>query len=422
MVKRKNSQMTKKTKQIIAGVTVATLVLVGGFLYIQGKSQLASKKSKSDYSAVNVKEGTISSTTLLSGTVKALTEEYIYFDQSRGSDAQVTVKVGDKVSKGQQLVQYNTTTAQAAYDTANRNLNKIGRQINYLQTYGRPMASAQLSENASQETSGAASNSGQSSLQQPLQETNASYNQQLQDLNDAYADAQAEVTKAQQALNQTVVTSSHDGTVVEVNNDVDPSAKNSQTLVHVVSEGQLQVKGQLTEYDLATIKPEQKVKIKSKVYTDKTWDGKISYISNYPNAKNDASNELSQGTTASSAASYDYKVEITSPLDQLKQGFSVSVEVVNETKHILVPISAIFKEDGKQYVWTYDNSSSKATKTEVTLGNADAKSQEILTGLKVGQLVISNPNAHIKNGEKLKNVKSKVNSKGENSKESEVNQ
>ncbi|MBA2794991.1 efflux RND transporter periplasmic adaptor subunit [Streptococcus porcinus] len=409
MVKRKNSQMTKKTKKIIAGVTVATLVLIGGFLYIQGKNQLASKKSKTDYVAENVKAGTISSTTLLSGIVKALSEEYIYFDQSRGSDAQVTVKVGDKVSKGQQLVQYNTTTAQAAYDTANRNLNKIGRQINYLQTYGRPMASAQSSENSSQGSSGAA---GNNSIQQPSQETNASYTQQLQDLNDAYADAQAELTKAQQTLNQTVVTSNNDGTVVEVNNDIDPSAKNSQTLVHVVSEGQLQVKGQLTEYDLATIKPEQKVKIKSKVYADKTWDGKISYISNYPNDKNGTPNELSQGSTATSAASYDYKVEITSPLDQLKQGFSVSVEVVNETKHILVPINATFKEDGKQYVWTYDNSSSKVTKTEVTLGNADAKSQEILTGLKVGQQIISNPTSHIKNGEKLKNVKSKVNSKG----------
>ena len=40
--------------------------------------------------------------------------------------------------------------------------------------------------------------------------------------------------------------------------------KNSQTLVHVATEGQLQVKGTLTEYDLANIKTGQNVKIKSK--------------------------------------------------------------------------------------------------------------------------------------------------------------
>lgn len=47
------------------------------------------------------------------------------------------------------------------------------------------------------------------------------------------------------------------GTVVEVNNDIDPSSKNSQTLVHVATEGQLQIKGTLTEYDLANIKTGQ---------------------------------------------------------------------------------------------------------------------------------------------------------------------
>ena len=87
-------------------------------------------------------------------------------------------------------------------------------------------------------------------------------------LNDSYADAQAEVNKAQQALNETVVVSDVSGTVVEVNNDIDPSSKNSQTLVHVATEGQLQIKGTLTEYDLANIKTGQNVKIKSKVYSD----------------------------------------------------------------------------------------------------------------------------------------------------------
>lgn len=93
----------------------------------------------------------------------------------------------------------------------------------------------------------------------------------MQNLNDSYADAQAEVNKAQQALNETVIVSDVSGTVVEVNNDIDPSSKNSQTLVHVATEGQLQIKGTLTEYDLANIKTGQNVKIKSKVYPDQEW-------------------------------------------------------------------------------------------------------------------------------------------------------
>ncbi|MGC4439643.1 efflux RND transporter periplasmic adaptor subunit, partial [Streptococcus suis] len=174
-------------------------------------------------------------------------------------------------------VQYDTTTAQAAYDTAVRNLNKIGRQINYLKTYGVAPATTQTTDT---ESSGEGAAAVQQSQQQTAQDK-ASYNQQLQDLNDNYADAQAEVNKAQAALNETVVTSRVSGTVVEVNNDIDPSSKENKTLVHIATEGELQIQGNLSEYDLSTVKVGQAVTIKSKVYTDKTWQGTISYISNY---------------------------------------------------------------------------------------------------------------------------------------------
>lgn len=282
--------MSKKTKGIIAGATALVVVLIGGILWKQQQDAVSTDAMKEPYSAVNVTEGSIASSTLLSGTVKALSEEYIYFDASKGADATVTVKVGDQVTQGQQLVQYSTTTQQAAYDAAVRSLNKIGRQINHLKTYGVPAATTETSkdEETGEETT---------TTVQPSAQQNASYTQQLQDLNDAYADAQSEVNKAQVALNDTVIVSGVSGTVVEVNNDIDPSSKNSQTLVHVATEGQLQVKGTLTEYDLANIKVGQPVKIKSKVYSDQEWTGKISYISNYPADANANSGGAGSGST-----------------------------------------------------------------------------------------------------------------------------
>ncbi|MGT2914756.1 efflux RND transporter periplasmic adaptor subunit [Streptococcus dysgalactiae] len=387
--------MSNKTKGIL-GATALSLVLIGGILWKQHQDTLSTKAMKEPYSTVNVTEGNVASSTLLSGTVKALSEEYIYFDASKGSDATVTVKVGDQVTKGQQLVQYNTTIPQATYDAAVRNLNKIGRQINHLKTYGVPAATVETSTN--EETGEETTTTIQPSAQQ-----NASYKQQLQDLNDSYADAQSEVNKAQVALNDTVVVSGVSGTVVEVNNDIDPSSKNSQKLVHIATEGQLQVKGSLTEYDLANVKVGQPVKIKSKIYADQEWTGKINYISNYPT---DSSNSgTGAGTTGGSTnANYDYKIDITSPLNQLKQGFTVSVEVLNETKHMLVPVTSVINKNKKHYVWVYDDSTAKAKKVEVTLGNADAEKQEISQGLKVGDIVIANPDKQIKEGDKLEDV------------------
>lgn len=193
---------------------------------------------------------------------------------------------------------------------------------------------------------------------------------------------------------------------MEVNNDIDPSSKNSQTLVHVATEGQLQVKGTLTEYDLANVKVGQSVKIKSKVYSNQEWTGKISYVSNYPTESNAGSTTPagSTGAGSSTGATYDYKIDIISPLNQLKQGFTVSVEVVNEAKQALVPLTAVIKKDKKHYVWTYDDATGKAKKVEVTLGNADAQQQEIHKGVAVGDIVIANPDKNIKPDKKLEGV------------------
>lgn len=387
--------MSKKTKGII-GVAVAGFVIAGAALLWWQQTKTSESAVETTYDTAAVTEGTISSSTLLTGTVKAFQEQYVYYDSSKGTEARPTVSVGDQITTGQQLVQYDTTTAQAAYDAAVRNLNKIGRQINYLKTYGNlPTTSTTIDEETGEETT---------VTTPPTAQQNAEYNQQLQDLNDSYADAQAEVNKAQQALNETVIVSDVSGTVVEVNNDIDPSSKDSQTLVHVATEGQLQIKGTLTEYDLANIKTGQNVKIKSKVYPDQEWTGTISYISNYPNQSSDSTG--GSGSSSSGAAAYDYKIDLTGDISNLQQGFTVSVEVVNENKNKLVPVDAVITEGDKNYVWVYDKDSQKASKVEVTLGSADAKQQEILSGLEVGQIVISNPDSSLKDGEKVSNVTS----------------
>ncbi|MEX2784709.1 efflux RND transporter periplasmic adaptor subunit [Streptococcus sp. H49] len=399
--KRSAKKLSKRTKGIIWGAAAACVLIIGVILYLQQTSSQSSSASK-EYSLVNAAEGNVNSTTLLSGTVKATSEQYVYFDSSKGTQATVNVSVGDQVTAGQQLVQYDATTAQAAYDSAVRSANKIARQIEYLKTYGNlPTTETSVDEETGETTT---------TTVPPTQQATANYNQQLQELNDSYADAQNEITKAQTALNQTIITSDVTGTVVEVNRDVDPSSKESQTLVHVVTEGQLRIEGTLTEYDLANISNGQQVKITSKVYPDQEWTGTISHISNYPkdsgSSGNAASNSSgsSNSSGGSSGASYEYRADITSPLNDLKQGFSVSVEVTDDSKHILVPLKALVSEGDKNYVWVYDDSSSKIKKTEVSLGNADAKSQEITGGLELGQIIIENPDKDFKDGQKVENT------------------
>ncbi len=169
-------------------------------------------------------------------------------------------------------------------------------------------------------------------------------------------------------------------------------------MVHIVSNENLQVKGELSEYNLANLSVGQEVSFTSKVYPDKKWTGKLSYISDYPKNNGEAASPAAGANTGSK---YPYTIDVTGEVGDLKQGFSVSVEVKNKSKAILVPLTSIVTENDKNYVWVLDEQK-KAKKVEVGLGNADADNQEITSGLTNGVKVISNPTSSLEEGKEVK--------------------
>ncbi|HFI0749566.1 TPA: efflux RND transporter periplasmic adaptor subunit [Streptococcus suis] len=376
---------SKKAKiALFSGLGVAAVALVGGALLfsgVMGGSTVSEETMPTSLSYQVVQEGSIASSTLLTGVVSAAEEQYVYYDPSKGDISEILVEPGSQVEAGTALLRYDSTELQSALDTAVRARDKVGRQIDELQQNYQTVtvpADATTGEDA------------QSTSQQ-------SYDSQLADLNDAYADAQAAVDKAYTAVLEATVTSTVSGTVVEVNKSVSKNATGSQTVIHIVNQTSLEVKGNLTEYDLANIATDQAVKLTTKVYPDQTWDGKISYISNYPATDQEAS--AVAGATSGTSAKYPFKVALTSEVGDLKQGFTVNIEVVNTSKNILVPVTAVVYEEDKTFVWTIVDG--KAKKVEVTLGNADATNQEVKTGLAVGDHVISFPTLDLEDGKEV---------------------
>ena len=381
---QEEKEMKKLKKwQLFSLIGVTTVVILGaiGTILLFNGNNVADKEKT--IQVQKVREGSVASSVLLSGNIAATNEQYVYYDSTKGDLDSVLVNVGDKVTAGQALVQYKSVEAQAAYDTAVRALNKIDRQIYDLKTYGTTI-----------ETTGDAATDDKTTAS-----AQRSVDSQLKDLQDNRADAEANVNKAQAQLNATTVTSANDGTVVEVNRDVSKSITGAnQTLVHIVNNGNLQVKGELSEYNLANLSVGQEVTITSKVYPDKKWTGKISYISNYP--KDNQNTAAASAGNASSGAKYPYTVDITSEIGDLKQGFSINIEVKNKTRGILVPVSSIVSESNKSYIWTIEKGTAK--KVQVTLGNADAKHQEISSGLTKDSKVITNPTDSLKDGQEVK--------------------
>ena len=384
----------KKAKkwQLYTAIGVASAIVIGaaGILIFRQPSQSAVKEETSHI--VTAKEGSVASSVLLSGTVTAKNEQYVYFDASKGDLDEILVSVGDKVEEGQALVKYSSADAQAAYDAADRAVAKADRHIEELNKARENASAAPASPQIPTEA-------GLPEQAQAATPSVSSIDSQISDAKDNRADAVAQLNKAQAQLDAATVLSTLEGTVVEVNRNVSKSPTgNSQVVVHVVSNENLQVKGELSEYNLANLSVGQEVTFTSKVYQDKSWTGKISYISDYPKNNGEAANAALGGNTGSK---YPYTVDVTSDIGELKQGFSVSVEVKNKSKAILVPLTSIVTENDKNYVWLVDDQK-KAKKVEVTLGNADADNQEITSGLTDGAKVISNPTSSLEEGKEVK--------------------
>ena len=389
--------MKRKSKAkkwpLFTAIGVASVLVVGAaaVLLLRQPNQAAAKDETAKI--VLAKEGSVASSVLLSGSVTAQNEQYIYYDASKGDLDEVLVSVGDQVSEGQALVKYSSTEAQAAYDAASRAVAKANRHINELNESRNTAAATPSLPQAGLEGA-----TGQAPAQSSGSAT-AAIDSQISDARDVRADAEAQLEKAQAQLNAATVLSTVEGTVVEVNRNVSKSPTgNSQVLVHIVSNDNLQVKGELSEYNLANLSVGQEVTFTSKVYPDKTWNGKISYISNYPKNNSEASSSLAGSNTGSK---YPYTVDVTSEIGDLKQGFTVSVEVKSTSKALIVPITSVVLEEDKNYVWILDENQ-KAKKVEVGLGNADAENQEITSGLTDGAKVISNPTASLQEGKEVK--------------------
>ena len=385
----------KKAKkwQLYTAIGVASAIVIGaaGILIFRQPSQSAVKEETSHI--VTAKEGSVASSVLLSGTVTAKNEQYVYFDASKGDLDEILVSVGDKVEEGQALVKYSSADAQAAYDAADRAVAKADRHIEELNKARENASATPVSPQVPTEA-------GLPEQAQAATSSVSSIDSQISDAKDNRADAVAQLNKAQAQLDAATVLSTLEGTVVEVNRNVSKSPTgNSQVVVHVVSNENLQVKGELSEYNLANLSVGQEVTFTSKVYQDKSWTGKISYISDYPKNNGEAANAALGGNTGSK---YPYTVDVTSDIGELKQGFSVSVEVKNKSKAILVPLTSVVTENDKNYVWLVDDQK-KAKKVEVTLGNADADNQEITSGLTDGAKVISNPTSSLEEADEETN-------------------
>ncbi|GHH33762.1 RND transporter [Lentzea cavernae] len=327
---------------MINGLLVVVLLGAGvaGYLVFFGSSGSAQPTAARTAAAAN---RDVSEVVTASGTVQSSFSAAASFGAS-GTVIEVNVKVGDVVTKGQQLAKLDPTQAQLQVDIAQGNLN-------------------------------AALDKGTGTTA----------------LLTAYRQAQLALQQAKDTLASTVLTAPGDGTITSVTGAVgqkvgssnNSSSTTSTTTTTTTASGfvvvtdlkNLVLHANVSESDVSLLKADQAATVTVNAMQAQPVQAKVTQVDLTP-------------TTANNVVQYGVTLTLTEPPAGLRPGQSASVEitVAGATGVLAVPAAAVQTVNGASSVAVLENGAE--TRKTVEVGVRGDQYVEIKSGLSAGEEVV----------------------------------
>lgn len=344
--------MKKKTKWILiaVGAFLVTLMILKILLSSGEKSTKVQtdKVKKSDLTAFVTANGKIEPKT------KVKISAYV-----PAKIVRLPVKEGDKVRRGQLLVQLDPLGYQASLDQAKASLQSSQARLN--------LAKANLE---------------QSELvfkrQKQLFEKNLTSQEQFDEARTKFNVYQAEYDaalhlvsqnkaaqeQAQDNLNKTTITSPIPGVVTDLNAEVGEivlvgTMNNPGTVIMTVSDlSEIEAEVEVDETDIADVKLGQEAKFKIDALPDTIFKGKVTEISN--------TGKVEGLGTQNQVTSFKVKVQLVDIVPEVRPGMSCSVDIITaEKKEVLnLPIQAVVLREPKKEKVDQKNKKDKKEKQE----------------------------------------------------------
>jgi HlyD family secretion protein len=207
------------------------------------------------------------------------------------------------------------------------------------------------------------------------------------------------VQAAREELAETVVTSPFEGTILKMAVNPGEPVSQEKFLFSVGKTDFLEVVTFVNEYDVIKVKKGDPVEIYSEALEGKIYQGHVEQIAPLAEV---------QETSLGLESKVKLKIALEEKAEEFKPGFTVNVNIPLDKKPqaLLVPSNAVLEEEGKSFVFVYENSLAK--KREVQKGLSTELYQEITAGLQEGEIVIVSPLEELRD-----NMKVKANGKGD---------
>ncbi|QQS86896.1 efflux RND transporter periplasmic adaptor subunit [Fusobacterium canifelinum] len=340
-------------------IILLILIILGLIYYFTHRN----KKEKiyiNDYSYVEVKKTDEIGTLNLNGYIKANNPIGIFVDKKL-KVKEVFIKNGDFVQKGQILMTFDDDET----NKLNRNIEK--ERIN-LQKIQRDLKTTR-----------------------ELYKLGGASRDEVKNLEDSARVSQLNIDEYTEVLNKTAteVKSPVDGVVSNLKAQENYLVDTDSSLLEIIDSNDLRIIVEIPEYNSQSVKLGQSVKVRQDISDDdKIYDGEITKIS-----------RLSTISSLTSENVLEAEVKTKEVIPNLVPGFKIKavLQLKAEEKNIIIPKIALQSENGKYFVFTFDNKNTVKRK-EVAIKNIAGDNIIITSGLNVGERLILTPDNRLFDG------------------------
>ncbi len=166
--------------------------------------------------------------------------------------------------------------------------------------------------------------------------------------------------------------------------------------------GQFYASFSLDKYDVLNVKTGMPAVITT---ASGELDGEVSFISPVASSGGglDLSNLAGSLTGAGSSSSIPAKVKINNPDASVIIGVDVDIAIQTDAASgaTLIPLESLLVEEGKKYVFVYNEEEGIVTKTEVETGLVSDTMYQILSGVSVGDQIVRAPSKTLADGARV---------------------
>ena len=379
----------------------AVLLVVAALLFIV-LSRLTSKKSSStQYQTATAQRGTLVVSVTGSGQVSTANNGVID-TQASGVVSKLYVKDGDEVKTGDKIAdidldlpgQQNAAQAYAAYQTAKNNL--VTAQNGLYTTQSDMFTQWQSYFNTATNSTYQNSDGSPNDTNRALPEFHILQDNWLAS-ESKYKNQQNVVAQAQSSLNSAWLTYQHSSSTIyapisgvvtglslqpgsviaSTASSSSNSTQSSTKIASIKTKAMPTVTINLTEIDVPTIALDDRATVTFDAFPDKTFTGKVISI--------DTAGVVSSGVTT-----YPTVIRLDTDSNQILPNMAASASIITQTKDeaLTVPTSSVQKQNTASYVLVLKNGIPQQTTVET--GLSSSTDTEILSGLSVGDTVVTN--------------------------------